>query len=93
MAAKEIATTVVSFETKESINSLTGMNALFDIIDEFNTVKKSTFVCPYKECGKPWPMMILGTGRRERPLTEEEYAGHGPDQYCCDATRQDCEGA
>ena len=48
MAAKEIATTVVSFETKESINSLTGMNALFDIIDEFNTVKKSTFVCPYK---------------------------------------------
>lgn len=86
MAAKNVTIFVVTtrFATRD-----TAEHYIRDGGCVSNLTETVEYACSH--CGKPWPMMVEDGGKRERPLTEAEYAGHGPDQYCCEATGMECE--
>lgn len=97
MAAKKVTTCRVEleFRNREAAEEF-AMQVGFDGGPVCKLQEIDTFVCPHDgtdghpKCGKPWPM-----ADDDSPMSFQWYrwhVKHGYNTYCCDATRQDCEG-
>lgn len=89
MAAKRVVThrVVAEFGSQAEVAAILHKQwSAMRVVQKCELQEHETFVCSH--CGEPWPM-----GCSPEPMSYEWYRKYGSAEYCCDATRADCEGA
>ncbi len=89
MAAKKVTEHHLTFITEYSPEEYAELSqAMVDSGAPFTVTEVDTFVCLH--CGKPWPIPSVDNSSLKLYRRCVEL---GTLDYCCDATRQDCEAA